>query len=430
MHYRTWRGLVALVAVSALTACVSLVPYRSLGSEGSTVGETFKRQGQWSFYFVDEASKSRMGLKASGVYEDDRQTGDWSYWYPNGQLRWQTSFSLASGLDSESHFWHETGEKLAQGSFEGGIEHGRWNFYDEEGLPTVSGEYDLGRQTGTWTYWYEGGTQKAAEGRRDGTQMAGDWQYWDANGSALDSVPAPVATALGQRPVIPVIAQPELTNSETNKMGALIAYYEDADEGDRLAQQLASLDSDYGAGKTRLRPRREDLSNQAEGISLAGVTVVTGSGDEVTVGQLIKDSGCRNAVVVVLRGMQNEVCAYCIAQTTGLVNRKRDFDALNTEVIVIYPGDQRRGDEFLDLYMEVQRGFQEEGVARIPYSFVSDPELAMPRLLKAEANMSLPASMITNSDGEVMWAFVSAGVEERPSARVLRKQVERLQSEL
>lgn len=388
---------------------------------------TRERSGFWTFYYTDGGK--RLGKRAEGRYREDQQDGEWSYYHENGERRWTGNFSSEKGIHGTNRFWYPNGNLQAEGRFARGVEDGAWRFFHEDGSPLCEGQYDRGKLSGTWTYYYEGGAQ-AATGTWDQGQRVGTWTYRDAAGNPMTEPSPDTARVLASRPVIPVVGQPDLTNKEVENFLMIKEHYLNAAAGDSIAKTAKKTgNSDYG-GDFDLAPvqRDEDGSEACVGKSIGPIRVLRGDRTETTLGELIRQAGRENTIVVVLRGMQNEVCAYCLAQTKSLVDAKPRFDRIDAEVIVVYPGDPQRRREFERLYRQVLAEFQEAGSEDIPYELVSDPELALPKELGIVADLAQPTSLITDREGQVLWAYVGNDESDRPSANVLRDELEQLRA--
>lgn len=78
--------------------------------------------------------------------------------------------------------WNYEGEKLTEGLFEGGQQHGSWTWYHDDGTTIkAKGRYRRGRQVGNWTQWHSNG-ERAREGDFLEGRKSGIWTTWHTNG--------------------------------------------------------------------------------------------------------------------------------------------------------------------------------------------------------------------------------------------------------
>jgi len=79
--------------------------------------------------------------KLEGSYKDNERSGEWSYWYPNGNLWSQGSYK--KGIDHGlKTVWHENGQKYYEGELKDGKRIGIWSFWDKDGKITKEINYD------------------------------------------------------------------------------------------------------------------------------------------------------------------------------------------------------------------------------------------------------------------------------------------------
>ena len=70
--------------------------------------------------------------KLEGAYKDGERTGQWAYWYANGNLWSQGVYKdgLENGLKT---VWHENGQKYYEGNLIDGTRIGVWKFWEKDG---------------------------------------------------------------------------------------------------------------------------------------------------------------------------------------------------------------------------------------------------------------------------------------------------------
>jgi len=118
-------------------------------------------------------------------------------WKENGTPRWDLGFiegkvgvegmpykRKPNKLKEYSHgpvtFWHENGQKEAEGNFKDGSPDGLQTGWYENGQKQREGNFKDGKSDGLWTSWYENGQKEGERGWKDGKLM--EAVHWQPNG--------------------------------------------------------------------------------------------------------------------------------------------------------------------------------------------------------------------------------------------------------
>jgi len=75
----------------------------------------------------------------------------------------------------------ESGQKAAEGHFQGGAKQGLWMSWYPNGQKLFEHHYQDGKAQGLWTTWHPNG-RKFSEGHFLDNKAQGLWTYWDENG--------------------------------------------------------------------------------------------------------------------------------------------------------------------------------------------------------------------------------------------------------
>lgn len=114
-------------------------------------------------------SKAVKAQKLANAAKD----GKWSYWYENGQLSAEETYSngtpmgiwktyYTSGKPSSeinfttgtAHYWFENGQEQSNGIIGPDMQpDGKWTGWYDNGKVNFEGEYDHGKKTGTWVFY-------------------------------------------------------------------------------------------------------------------------------------------------------------------------------------------------------------------------------------------------------------------------------------
>lgn len=101
-------------------------------------------------YYKDESKESLLKeilyyedgtKKLEGSYKNDKRTGEWSYWYDNGNLwsRGHYKEGVDHGLKT---VYHENGQKYYEGNLKDGKRMGIWMFWEKDGTLIKEIDYD------------------------------------------------------------------------------------------------------------------------------------------------------------------------------------------------------------------------------------------------------------------------------------------------
>ncbi|MGE3171736.1 MAG: redoxin family protein [Planctomycetota bacterium] len=223
--------------------------------------------------------------------------------------------------------------------------------------------------------------------------------------AAATAAPAPT-----EDPRVAAPMQPEWTVMESTELQEHVQQYL---KGSR--RKAASMDR-YAIPKAMQgKPRRrEDLEGQPFPVERLQAT----DGTEV---ELASFHGEKRVLFVVLRGFFGQVCVYCVAQTEALAQCHDRFDALNMEVLILYPGPAGNEQAFVQAYEETF------GKGAPPYRVFYDPDLAITRQLGIEGgDLAYPTTIFVDEQGVVRYAYTGAHRADRPAAEQLLEFIQKL----
>jgi len=356
---------------------------------------------EWVEERFSDSSLERMGFLCDGA-----PAGRWHSFHPGGKLRLECTFSHGAPNGS-ARAWRADGSLLACGCLKDGCVLGKWMFS-------------------------RGGSQEPSEAREARPRQAfgGEWSPassadlpgWTALETWVAEIcsprqPAPiqpVAAARAPAPApdpgasatagIPARAQP-WTEYERRVLPALVKLYGTgrgvSDDEYDTSPKLRSAPSAPAAA----------LASSADliGHKLPVRRFTTADGGAIDLDAFV---GKRNVLVTILRGFGGQVCVYCTAQTKALADFAEQFAALDTEVVVVYPGPASGLSAFLEAY---RRTFG--AGAKLPYELLYDADLCLTRALHIEDDIAVPTSLLLDRQGIVRWCRVAQDRAERPSAR-------------
>jgi peroxiredoxin len=172
---------------------------------------------------------------------------------------------------------------------------------------------------------------------------------------------------------------------------------------------------------------RDDVeTNTSPGDALLNSQFVDQGGKTVRPRDLI---GAKNLVLVFTRGYNGSICPYCSSYTSSLMTNYSKISQRGSEVLVVYPiakpDQSQRLDEFLNATFVRSGG----GVTKTPFPVVLDIELKAVDALGIRKDLAKPATYILDKGGHVRFAYVGKSLSDRPSIKVILKQLDSLREE-
>ncbi|WP_415370845.1 toxin-antitoxin system YwqK family antitoxin [Patiriisocius sp. Uisw_047] len=151
----------------------------NLEDKGNEIGklENGERTGEWKYYYENGQLESIL------KYENGFLKGEMKYYYENGQLsligKWENGQPIG-----EWKSYHENGQLYNIGKNENGKKTGEWKFYHENGQLHNIGKYENGKKTGEWKFYHKNG-QLHNIGKYENGERTGEWKYYDENGNFI-----------------------------------------------------------------------------------------------------------------------------------------------------------------------------------------------------------------------------------------------------
>jgi peroxiredoxin len=131
--------------------------------------------------------------------------------------------------------------------------------------------------------------------------------------------------------------------------------------------------------------------------------------------------GKKNVVLVFTRGFSGMLCPFCTTQTSRLVAGYDRFQALDAEVLVVFPGSREHVNDFV----EAARTTAKEQVDRVPFPILLDERMAAVDFFDIRATLARPSTYIIDKRGNVRLAYVSEDMlADRPSVRAMLETLE------
>jgi peroxiredoxin len=162
----------------------------------------------------------------------------------------------------------------------------------------------------------------------------------------------------------------------------------------------------------------EVKSNREDDGSVSDLEFVDAEGNSVKLQQYKEE---KNVLLVFTRGFSGQLCPYCTTQTSRLIANYDKFTALDTEVLLVYPGSKAQ------LPMFMQASIETSGKNSFPFPVLLDEDLAAVNQLGISAQLAFPSTFIVDKQGQVRLSYVGSDPTDRPSIKALLAQLGDLQ---
>ena len=147
-------------------------------SQENKLDASGKKQGSW----VKLNPKTKKKIY-EGQFTNNQPTGLFNYYFENGKLKAQTTYS-DNGKKAHSLLFDKQGNKIAEGIYYNQIKDSIWNYYNPENTLISQESYLNGKKNGAWKVFYESGKLFEESNWKNGIKE-GAWKqfYKNANPS-------------------------------------------------------------------------------------------------------------------------------------------------------------------------------------------------------------------------------------------------------
>ena len=163
-------------------------------------------------------------------------------------------------------------------------------------------------------------------------------------------------------------------------------------------------------------------SNQDNGEQIHLLKFIDTHGNSVSTS---KYKGQKNLLIVFTRGFSGRICPYCTTQTSRLIKNYEKFTALDTEILLIFPGSTDQLPDFKKAGLEVSG----TGNEKFGFPILLDPDLYAVNKLKIADQLSKPSTLVLNKQGDVVMFYAGNNPGDRPSINALLALLETMQGQ-
>ena len=127
--------------------------------------------------------------------------------------------------------------------------------------------------------------------------------------------------------------------------------------------------------------------------------------------------GEKNVVLVFTEGFFNGMlCPYCQTQTSRLIANYDEFQKVDTEILVVYPGKRDHLEEFVEAALKTEK----KEVDEVPFPIVLDEDFAATEFFDIRSMHAHPSTFVIDKDGAVHLAYVGKDMSaDRPSVKAV-----------
>ena len=127
--------------------------------------------------------------------------------------------------------------------------------------------------------------------------------------------------------------------------------------------------------------------------------------------------GKKNVVLVFTEGFFNGMlCPYCQTQTSRLIANYDEFQKVDTEILVVYPGKRDHLEEFVEAALKTEK----KEVDEVPFPIVLDEDFAATEFFDIRSMHAHPSTFVIDKGGAVHLAYVGKDMSaDRPSVKAV-----------
>jgi len=188
---------------------------------------------------------------------------------------------------------------------------------------------------------------------------------------------------------------------------------------DRPPESPAAANDEVAPAASKAVEFKDHVQSNAEvPAGLDGLVFLDTEGRRVSLASYF---GKKNIVLVFTEGFSGMLCPFCKTQTSRLIENYGKLQALDAEVLVVYPGTRDHVDEFI----EAAKKTEKRQVDEVPFPIVLDEEMRAVDFFRIRSHLAHPSTYIIDKKGNVALAYVGKDMSaDRPSIKAILAQIE------
>ena len=139
--------------------------------------------------------------------------------------------------------------------------------------------------------------------------------------------------------------------------------------------------------------------------------------------------GKQNLVIVFVKGYNGSICPYCSAYTSGLISNFNAITERDSNVLLVYPISKPDQSQRLEEFLQATFQGSALAISKTPFPVVLDVGLKAVDALGIRKDLAKPATYILDKKGQVRFAYVGSTLSDRPSIKVILKQLDAIKQE-
>jgi peroxiredoxin len=186
------------------------------------------------------------------------------------------------------------------------------------------------------------------------------------------------------------------------------------------------LFSTGSSGEPEIRFNDDAVANASPGEPILNLEFTNQAGKTIRPRDFV---GKQNLVVVFVKGYNGSICPYCSAYTSGLISNFKAINERKANVLLVYPITRPDQSQRLEEFLKATYERSQPAVSQTPFPVVLDVGLKAVDALGIRKDLAKPATYILDKQGHVRFAYVGSSLSDRPSIKVILKQLDAIQQE-
>ena len=121
------------------------------------------KTGDWVYFYANGQKEMQ------GSYLEGEMHGTWQFWMSDGSQSWTDEYENGEGpVNGMFVDHHKNGQKWREGNRKSGNQEGVWTYWHDNGQKSNEGAYKSGKAEGVWTFWKKDGTVEKTQSYIDG----------------------------------------------------------------------------------------------------------------------------------------------------------------------------------------------------------------------------------------------------------------------
>jgi peroxiredoxin len=184
--------------------------------------------------------------------------------------------------------------------------------------------------------------------------------------------------------------------------------------------------SSGSSGEPEIRFNDEAVGNATVGEPILNLEFTDPAGKTIRPRDFL---GKQNLVIVFVKGYNGSICPFCSAYTSGLISNFKVITERDSNVLLVYPISKPDQSQRLEEFLQATFQGSSLAVSKCPFPVVLDVGLKAVDALGIRKDLAKPATYILDKKGQVRFAYIGSTLSDRPSIKVILKQLDAIKQE-